>query len=89
MLKTLERIVDRHIKEELLNVAPLHEKQYAYSAGRSTEAALHHYVRRLEKGSAPECATLAAFVDIEGAFHKTSFHKPLSGVEPIWWLPVR
>jgi len=68
MLKTLERIVDRHIKEELLTVAPLHEKQYAYRAVRSTEVALHHLVLRLEKGNAPGCATLATFVDIEGAF---------------------
>lgn len=54
MLKILERIVDRHIKEEVLIVAPLHEKEYDYRAGR------------LGKGSAPRCTILAAFVDITG-----------------------
>jgi len=49
MLKTLARIVDRHIKEELLTLAPLHEKQYAYRAVRSTVAAFHHLARRLNK----------------------------------------
>lgn len=48
-VEDLARIVDRHIKEALLTLAPLHEKQYAYRAVRSTVAAFHHLARRLNQ----------------------------------------
>jgi hypothetical protein len=30
MLKTVERLVDRHIKDEILGLHPLHRYQFAY-----------------------------------------------------------
>ena len=40
VLKTVERLVDRYIRDKILTAKPLHRDQHAYSAGRSTETAL-------------------------------------------------
>lgn len=73
LLKTLERLCDRHIRDNILTKTPLHPQQHAYSAGKSTESALHTVVRRLEGDIANKTLCLAAFIDIEGAFDKTNF----------------
>lgn len=48
LLKTLERLVERHITETSLSLKPLHTNQHAYMAGRSVETALHSLTRRVE-----------------------------------------
>jgi hypothetical protein len=68
----LERLVDRFLKTGLLDKHPLAAFQYAYSEGRSIEAALYRLVDRVEKQlEAKEYAT-GALLDIEGAFDSTS-----------------
>jgi hypothetical protein len=49
VLKTLEKILDRHIRDGVLVEKPLHQNQCAYRAVMSTETALFHVVRRLDK----------------------------------------
>jgi hypothetical protein len=49
MLKILEKLLDRHIRRGILVEKPLHQDQFAYSAGMSTETALYQVVQRLEK----------------------------------------
>jgi len=73
LLKTLERLIDRYIKEGLLQVRPLHPNQYAYQQGKSTETALHHLVRRVEGALFHKQETLEAFLDVEGAFDNSPF----------------
>ena len=87
VLKTLEKIVDKYIRDEALCIAPLHRNQFAYQTGRSTETALHVVVARLEKAIKYRELALGAFLDIEGAFDRTSFEAINSaarrhGVEP-------
>lgn len=41
MLKTLERLCDRHIRGTTLALCPLYKLQHAYMTGRSVESALH------------------------------------------------
>jgi len=41
LLKTLERLVDRFIRDDTLIKYPLNENQHAYMAGKSTDTALH------------------------------------------------
>jgi hypothetical protein len=53
---------------------PLHQNQFAYRAGISTETALFQVVNRLEKSLNHKDIVLGAFLDIEGAFDNTSFH---------------
>jgi hypothetical protein len=73
-LKTHEKQLDRHIRHGVLAEKPLHQNQYAYRAGMSTEAALLRVVRRLEKSLSHKEIALGAFLDIEGAFNSTSFN---------------
>ena len=49
ILKILEKLIDRHIRGGVLVEKPLHQNQYAYMAGMSTETALFKVVKRLEK----------------------------------------
>jgi hypothetical protein len=49
VLKTLEKLLYRHIRGGAVVVKPLHRNQFAYRAGMSTETALFQVVHRLEK----------------------------------------
>jgi ribonuclease HI len=72
-LKALEKLIDRHIRDCVLNARPLHPMQFAYQAGKSTESALHCLVGRLERALETHQTVLATFLDIQGAFDNTSF----------------
>jgi len=41
LLKTMERLVDKFLRDEILTLQPLHPNQHAYQAGKSVEMALH------------------------------------------------
>jgi hypothetical protein len=73
ILKILEKLIDRHIRGGVLVEKPLHQYQYAYRAGMSTETALFQVVQRLEKSLEHKEIALGAFLDIDGAFDNTSF----------------
>jgi hypothetical protein len=72
MPKTMEKLVDRHIRDEILGLQPLHRYQFAYQPGKSTETALHHVITCIEEAVENREVTLRAFLDIEGAFDSTS-----------------
>lgn len=72
-LKTLERLGDRKIRNQISILKPLHPNQHAYCAGKSTESALHSVVSRIGNALKTKNPTLGAFIDIEGAFDKTNF----------------
>jgi hypothetical protein len=72
VLITLEKLLDRHIRGGVLVKKPLHQNQFAYRAGMSTETALLQVVNRLEKSLHHTEIALGAFLDIEGAFDNTS-----------------
>jgi hypothetical protein len=72
LLKTMERIVDRHIRDRALRSQPLHRNQHAYQIGKSTETA-HNVVTHVESAIEHKDIVLGAFLDIEGAFDRTSF----------------
>lgn len=73
LLKTLERLCDRFIRDGALIKTPLHRNQHAYSSGKSTESTLHMVVHRVEEALMNKQLCLGTFTDIEGAFDKTSF----------------
>ncbi len=80
MLKGLERLADRWIREGALQRIPLHPSQHAYQAGKSAETALHNLVGRVEKALEDKEFALGAFFDIAGAFDNAqyeSFEKAL------------
>ena len=74
VLKTLEKLLDRHIRGGVLVGKPLHQNQFAYRAGMSTDTVLYRVVLRLEKCLKHKEIALGAFLDIEGAFDNTSFN---------------
>jgi hypothetical protein len=71
-LKT-EKLVNRHIRDEILGLYPLHRYQFAYQPGRSTETALHHVITHIEEAVENSEVKFGAFLHIEGAFDSTSF----------------
>lgn len=73
VLKTMEKVIDRSIKETALTKIPLDIAQHAYQKGKSTESALHTVVLELEKALNYKCVAAGIFVDIEGAFDNTGY----------------
>jgi hypothetical protein len=73
LLTTMEKLVDRHITDSALKEYPLHQNQHAYQTGKSTETTLHNVVTRTENATAHKDIALGTFLDIEGAFDRTSF----------------
>jgi hypothetical protein len=69
----VEKLVDRHIKEGALKKHPLHRNQHVYQKGKSTETALYNVVTCIESAIEYNDFALGAFLDIEGAFDRTSF----------------
>jgi hypothetical protein len=74
ILKTLEKLIDRHTRGGVLVEKTLYRNQFAYRARMSTETALFQLVHRLEKSLKYKGIVLGAFLDIEGAFNNTSFN---------------
>lgn len=74
LLKCLEKLVDRYIRDAVLSVHGLHPSQHAYRAGRSTVSALHNLVGKIEKGINHGEYVCGAFLDIQGAFDSVPFH---------------
>jgi hypothetical protein len=72
LLKTVEELVDRYIRAGVLKKHPVHRKQHAYQIGKSIETSLHNVVTRIESAIKNKEIALA-FLDIEGAFNRTSF----------------
>jgi hypothetical protein len=72
-LKTMEKLVDRHITDCALKEYPLHQNQHAYQIGKSTETILHNVTTCTENAIKHKDIALCAFLDREVAFDRTSF----------------
>jgi hypothetical protein len=48
LLKTMEKLIDRYIRDGALKIHPLHRNQHACQLGKSTETALHNVVTRIK-----------------------------------------
>jgi hypothetical protein len=69
----MEKLVDRHIRDGVLTIHPSHRNKHACQERKSTEAALHNVVASIEYAIEHKDTGLGAFLDIEGAFDRTSF----------------
>jgi hypothetical protein len=74
LLKTMDRLMDRYLRDNALTSVPLYFNQHAYQAGKSVETALHQLVVRVEKALDQQEIALGAFLDIEGAFNNTCYY---------------
>jgi hypothetical protein len=77
LLKTMERLVDRFLRDEILAFMPLHPNQHAYQAGKSVEMALHQLMVWVQKALHQQDTALGVFIDIEGVFKYTSHNSHL------------
>lgn len=41
--------MDRHIKDEILQLRPLYQYKFTYKPGKSTETVLHHAITHTEE----------------------------------------
>jgi hypothetical protein len=69
MLKTMEKLV-----HEILGLHLLHQYQFAYQSGKSSETALHYVIAHIKEAVKNKEVTLGAFLDIDRASDCTS-HK--------------
>jgi hypothetical protein len=60
-LKTMEKLVDTHIRDEIMRLRPLHRYQFAYQPGKSTENALNYVITCIEEAVENKEVTLGAF----------------------------
>ncbi|XP_071054995.1 uncharacterized protein [Onthophagus taurus] len=73
LLKTLERLCDRYIRDFCLPTKPVNPNQHAYTQGKSTLTALHSVTSFVGGALDLKESALGVFIDIEGAFDKTTF----------------
>jgi ribonuclease HI len=70
--KTMERVIDRYLRDKILKTFPLHHRQFAYQPGKSTVSALQTLSNEIKKTMNQKQYALGAFLDISGAFDNTS-----------------
>jgi hypothetical protein len=88
LLKTMERLVDRYLRDEALALVP-----HAYQVGKSVERALHWLTVRVEKALEQQETALGVFLDIEGAFNNTCYDTMCDALvrhgsdhTTVWWI---
>lgn len=81
LLKAQEKILDKYIRGKVQLNSCMHERQYAFRSGRSTESALHQLVGRIEESLEDKDILLGAFLDIEGAFSNTVHGSMVRAIE--------
>lgn len=81
LLKGMERLIDRHLKDVLATSNQLHSSQHAFQQGKSTETALHEIVSHIEDTFAKKEYLIAVFLDIAGAFDNVSFDAVIRSIE--------
>lgn len=73
LLKTMERLIERYIKDCISVDCPISSGQHAFQAGKSTETALHALITDIEYSLSHKEFAVCTFLDIEGAFDNVSF----------------
>lgn len=73
VLKTLEKIVNTHLKDEVRLIDKLSPHQHAYRPGRGTATALDEVATILQQCLDEKGKALVLFSDVSGAFDRTSF----------------
>jgi len=71
-LKTMQRLVERILRDKDQALMLLHPNQHAYQARKSVETTLHQLVVWVENLLDQQETTLGVFLDIEGAFSNSS-----------------
>ena len=70
----MERLLDRFLGDEILDLGPLHLNQHAYQAGKSVGTGFHQLVMRVEEALSQQEIALCVFLDIEGDFNNNTYN---------------
>lgn len=73
LLKTLEKLIDKYIRDAPLKIHKIHKNQYAYQRGKSTLNALHNLVSNVELSLSINEYAVACLIDISGAFNNITY----------------
>ncbi|XP_054287676.1 uncharacterized protein LOC129003409 [Macrosteles quadrilineatus] len=73
MVKAMEKIINRHVRDEILMNSSLNVNQHAFMMGKSTTTALHSLVVRIEDTLDHKEILAGVFMDIQGAFDNVSY----------------
>ena len=80
LLKTMELLIDRNLKDTYLRISPLHPRQFAYQEGKSTTKAAKSTVKQIQKTMNNGKIVVGLSIDIEGAFDNTNYNVILRGL---------
>jgi ribonuclease HI len=83
ILKTLEKLIDLHIKCFLRVDERIHPLQFAYRAGYSTVNAIHSITSKIEKTLHEKELALVGVLDIEAAFNDTTYDAVSKGLQSV------
>ena len=72
LFKTLERLAQWHLKTSMGHNGLFHNRQHAFTTGKSTESVLDEAVNFISTGIQKGEYVLGTFLDIEGAFDNVS-----------------
>jgi hypothetical protein len=93
LFKTMDKMVDRFLRDEILANKPLHPNQHTRRAVKSVEMIRHQLMVGVEKEHDLQQTALGVFSDTEGAFNNTSYDSKCAalfkhGVDYniIWWI---
>ena len=81
LFKLQERLCFYQMEEETLQANPLHDTQFGFRRGRSTEHALSNIVNEIERERNKGHYVLGTFLDIKGAFSCVSTEAILTAME--------
>ena len=59
----------------------MHEHQYAFQKGKSTDSAISRTITELERGTLQNDYVIAVFMDIKGAFDNISYDAQIKAME--------
>ena len=79
LLKGLQKLVERYLRDSPMAVLPMHPRQHAYQAGKSAESALHQLDGTIEKA----LDALGIFFGIERAFDNTPCNAVKTALEEL------
>jgi hypothetical protein len=92
LLKIMERLVDRFLRNEDPTLKPLHPNQHIYQAGKFKETALHQLMVWVGKVLGQQKMALGVFIDVERALKNTSSESMCAalvrhglGYISVWW----
>ena len=68
IFKGMEKLMQWHLEETVLNTSPLHPQQHAFRRGYSTDTALTRAVSQIESCVLRGRVAISCFLDVNGAF---------------------